>query len=173
MSVTAILFTVVVVLVALYLARDAITMRVSDKPKKEFWVNPDPNDPLMLAAVDKARATLPRFDALRAQYPRSSSLALGPLSQEGDMTPALVEEQTATGYLVRRAKNDETGVAVAEGEAFAVTPADIVDWIVYESEKKDRIHGGYTIRAVAAMADRDGIKIPVRSLLQLRKFVED
>lgn len=166
------IFTVLAILAAAYMLREAFVLRRASAGKRKFWVHFQPDDPLIVAAAAKARANLARFDALREQYPRYSSLALGPIREDGDTTPVLVKEKVSDGYLVCRARNQEDGTAVAEGESFVARTDDIVDWIVFENPQKDRIHGGYTLRAVVDIAERDGQPIPPNARRQFEKFVD-
>lgn len=169
---TGVIFTVLAILAAIYMAREAFIMWRSSTGKKKFWVRFLSNDPLIAAAAEKARDTLPLFEELRTKYPRYASLALGPIKEDGDTLPVLIRRKTGEGYIVRRARNEKDGYAVEEGEEFAVKTADIVDWIVYESEKKDRIYGGFTLRAVVDIAERDGVPVPPHAKRQFEKFVD-
>ena len=157
-----------------FIAYEMFNMGVATAPNDKFDVDITPSDPLIVAAAEKARATLHRFDALLLQYPKFSSLALGPIGDNGKINPALVRGRTeGGGYLVRRARTGAEGKTVEEGDEFEVQPAEIVDWIVYESERKERIHGGFTLRAVMDIARRDGVYIPKHALLQEQKFVTE
>lgn len=166
------ILTVLAILAAAYMLREAYVLWRGSTGKRKFWVHFQPDDPLIVAAAAKARANLARFDALREQYPRYSSLALGPIREDGDTTPVLVREKIGAGYVVCRARNQEDGTAVEEGEPFTARTEDIVDWIVFESPQKDRIHGGYTLRAVVDIAERDGQAIPPHARRQFEKFVD-
>ncbi|MDI1228411.1 MAG: hypothetical protein PSY14_12070 [bacterium] len=170
---TGVILTILAILAALFLVREHFVLWQSARKRSRFWVNFLPDDPILVAAAEKARATLPAFDALREQYPRYASLALGPIREDGDTTPALVREKLADGYIVCHAQNKKDGTAVEKGEPFTVRTEDIVDWIVYENEQKERIHGGYTLRAVVEIAERNGQVIPPFARRQFEKFVKD
>ncbi len=170
MSSYTVIFLLLAACAILYILRDAMLMKRALTPR-EMWVRFEADDPLMLAAAEKARATLADFDMLREKFPHYASLALGPLGANGDMNPVLVRGRTGEGYLVRRARNNPQGYATEEGPEFACKAEDIVDWIVYESIKKDRIHGGFTLRAVVDIARRDRVPIPPHVLKQEEKFV--
>ncbi len=167
-----VVLTILAVLAAIYMLHESFMLWRGTTRKRRFWVQFKPDDPLLLKAVDRARETLHVFDALREKYPRYSSLALGPIQEDGDTLPVLVCRKVPEGYVVQRARNQKEGYATPEGEEFTATPADIVDWIVYESEKKDRIYGGYTLRAVVDIAERDGLPIPPHARRQFEKFVD-
>jgi len=143
-------------------------------PPVRFDVSYTPDDPLIVAAAEKARATLPQFEELLKLYPRFSSLALGPIGVNGEVTPVLVKGKLAdgSGYVVRKART-ENGQTIEEGEEFTAKISDIVDWIVYESKKRDRIHGGYTLRAVMDIARRDEVYIPRHALEREKKFISE
>lgn len=170
---TGVILTILAVLAALFLVREHFVLWQGARKRSRFWVNFQPDDPILVAASAKARDTLPAFDALREKYPRYASLALGPIREDGDTTPALVREKVAEGYIVCHARNQKDGTAVETGEPFTARKEDIVDWIVYESEQKDRIYGGYTLRAVMEIAERNGQVIPPFARRQFEKFVKD
>ncbi|MDF3025017.1 MAG: hypothetical protein K0R10_2378 [Alphaproteobacteria bacterium] len=169
---TGVILTILAIAVALFLIREHFLLWKGSKQRRQLWVQFKPDDPLILAAAEKARALLPLFDSLREKYPRFSSLALGPIQEDGDTTPVLVRRKVPEGYMVCRAKNKKDGTATEVGEEFLAKTEDIVDWIVYESEKKDRIYGGYTLRAVVEIAERDGFHVPPPARRQFEKFVD-
>ncbi|MCC7037965.1 MAG: DUF2314 domain-containing protein [Alphaproteobacteria bacterium] len=169
---TGVILSILAILVALFLIREHFVLWSSSRQRSKLWVQFKPDDPLMIAAAEKARTLLPLFDTLREKYPRYSSLALGPIREDGDTTPALVRRKVDDGYIVCRAENRKDGTAVETGEEFLVKTEDIVDWIVYESEKKDRIYGGYTLRAVVEIAERDGFFVPAPARRQFEKFID-
>lgn len=162
------------VLAAGFIAFEMFKMGVATAPADKFGVEFSPDDPLILEAADKARATLPRFDALLLQYPRFSSLSLGPIGPGGTVTPALVKGRGADGsYIVRRARTFSDGTTVEDGDEFSCTAADIVDWMVYDNKFRDHIYGGFILRALLQIARRDGVYIPKHALRQEKKFVRD
>lgn len=170
MSATALVLLGLTLCALLYVLRDALLLKRA-QAKKLFRIEFSPDDPLMKAAAEKARATLPEFEKLQQEYPHHASLALGPIGPKGQMTPVLLRGRAADGYLVKRARNRADGSAAEYGPEFVCRVPDIVDWIVFESEKKDRVHGGFTMRALLAIARRDGKELPPHVLEQEKKFV--
>ena len=169
---TGAILSILALLAAVFFAREYFVLRKGEKQRRKLWVQFKADDPLILAAAEKARSLLPLFDTLREKYPRYSSLALGPIRDDGDTTPALVRRKVDEGYIVCRAENKKDGTAVETGDEFLAKTGDIVDWIVYESEKKDRIYGGYTLRAVVEIAERDGFFVPTHARRQFEKFID-
>ncbi len=169
---TSVILSILAIFVALFFIREHFMLWKGSRQRQEFWVPFEPDDPFIIAGAEKARSLLPLFDTLREKYPHYSSLALGPIRKDGDTTPVLVRRKVAEGYIVCRAENKKDGTATATGEEFLAKTEDIVDWIVYESEKKDRIYGGYTLRAVVEIAKRDGVYIPVPARRQFAKFID-
>ncbi|MDE1151464.1 MAG: hypothetical protein PW788_02910 [Micavibrio sp.] len=158
-----------------YIGAEMFDMQVKMRMRPtKFDVSYTPDDPLIVAAAEKSRATLPQFEELLKLYPQFSSLALGPIGPNGEVTPVLVKGKLAdgSGYIVRKART-EKGQTIEEGEEFTAKTGDIVDWIVYESKKRDRIHGGFTLRAVVNIARRDEVYIPAHALAQERKFISE
>ncbi len=166
-------FVVLSVVVTGWIGVEMLSMHAQTMTPKKFNVDVTPDDPLVLKAMEQARATLPRFDELMQKYPQFSSLVLGPVRADGGVNPVLVQAKTADGYIVRRAVNTPKGGAIASGDEFNIKNAEVIDWMVYESQKRDRIHGGFTLRAVTEIARRDGVPIPPHVLKQEKKFVTE
>ncbi len=166
-------FAILSVVVTGWIGFEMLTMHAKTTGRPQFRVDINPEDPLMLEAMQKARDALPRFEELRAKYPQFSSLVMGPVREDGGVNPVLVQSKTDTGYIVRRAINQPGGGAKVDGDAFEIKTDDIIDWMVYESQRRNRIHGAYTLRAVTAIARRDGVTIPTHVLKQEKKFVQN
>ena len=171
MSPMEITFVLLSLIICGWIVVELVSLQAQTNGRPQFKIDIKPDDPLVIEAMQKARATLPRFEELRAKYPQFSSLVMGPVREDGGVNPVLVQSKTADGYIVRRAVNQPGGGAKVDGDAFEIKNEDIIDWMVYESVKRNRIHGAYTLRAVTAIARRDGIAIPAHVLKQEKKFV--
>ncbi|ALU45724.1 DUF2314 domain-containing protein [Pseudoalteromonas rubra] len=130
----------------------------------------DPNDPLLLQAVADAKASLEEFKSLYRQFPKDAFVKLDFESDCG------VSEHL--GAHVEGIKGDEISV-------FLVTPPvthqgklahnytchfdDIEDWQI--TDKEGNIYGGFTQRAMFAIAEREGVELP-RELQEMQgKYV--
>jgi len=129
------------------------------------------DDPLMIDALAKAKASRQEFLAL-ARGPKENALVKLRFVSSSDQVEHLwaevlsvVSDQeldvllvtppvTHSGYLDRR---------------YRCKLDDVEDWQVLDPEGK--IHGGFTQRAMFAIARRDGIKLP-RKLQQQEKHYE-
>lgn len=142
-------------------------------PRPEFPpLNTSPDDPLMIAALAKAKASRAEFLAL-ARAPKESALVKLYFVSSSNQVEHLWAE-------VLEVVNDQ------ELEVRLVTPPvthsghldrlyrckldDIEDWQVRDAAGK--AHGGFTQRAMFAIARRDGVKLP-RKLLRQEKEYED
>ncbi len=119
-----------------------------------------PDDPLMLEALDKARASLPEFVARLQQAKESALVKLRFVSSSNDVEHlwanvlSLVSEQELEVQLV-------TTPVTHAGPLEAVRRCridEIEDWQVRDTTGK--VHGAFTQRAMFAIARRDGVRLP-------------
>lgn len=140
-------------------------------PRPEFPpLNTSPDDPLMLEALAKAKATIRQFLALlRAPY-QNALVKLLFVSSTKQVEHLWAEVQSV--------------VSDTELDVLLVTPpvthsgplerryickvADIEDWHVRDQAGK--VHGGFTQRAMFAIARRDGVRLPKQLLAQEREY---
>ena len=140
-------------------------------PRPEFPpLRTSPDDPLMLEALAKARATLGEFLSLVHAPGESAHVKLYFVSNSNQVEHVWAE--------VLSVPNDE------ELEVRLVTPpvthsgqlerlyhcklSDIEDWQVRDVQ--GRIHGGFSQRAMFAIARRDGIKLPKKLLEDEKEY---
>ena len=134
-------------------------------PRPEFPPIPtSPDDPLMREAFDQARASIQEFVALlraphrdalvKLQFVSNSNQVehlwaevLGPPAEETIEVRLVTPPVTHTGRLDRRR---------------TCAMADVEDWQVRDAAGV--IHGGFTQRAMYAIARRDGIPLPAKLL---------
>lgn len=123
-----------------------------------------PDEPLMVEAMDKARASLDDFRALLRAPHRHAIVKIRFLSN-GEQIEHLWAE------VLRAPADDKLDIRL-------VTPpithsgrlnrlrtcdlSDVEDWQVRDTSGK--IHGGFTHRAMFAIARRDGIELPAKLL---------
>jgi uncharacterized protein YegJ (DUF2314 family) len=119
-----------------------------------------PDDPLMLEALAKAKASLPEFLARLQQAKDSALVKLRFVSSSNDVEHlwanvlSLVSEQELAVQLVTTPVT-HTG---ALDPIRRCRLEDIEDWQVRDAAGK--VHGAFTQRAMFAIARRDGVKLP-------------
>ena len=119
----------------------------------------DPDDPLMLAAMERARASLDRFRALQARWPQDAFVKLRFTSSSGEVEHLAAhveawEDERLTVLLVTPPVT-HSGRVERRRE---IGPDEIEDWQVTAPD--GTIHGGFTQRAMFEIARREGIKLP-------------
>jgi uncharacterized protein YegJ (DUF2314 family) len=142
-------------------------------PKPDFApLETKPDDPLLIKAMDDARKSLAEFRALLSG-PRESALIKLHFVSSTDQVEHLWAE------VVEVINPQELGVRLVtppvthSGELDRLhrcTFEDIEDWQVRDSNGK--VHGGFTQRAMFAIAKRDGIKLP-KKLAELEREYGD
>ena len=132
----------------------------------------DPDDPLLLAAIEKARATLSAFRELFEKYPEDVFVKL------------LFESNTGTiehlAAHVEGIKGDQLQVQIVtppvthKGQLdrnYVCTFDDLEDWQVTDFE--GNIYGGFTQRAMFEIARREGVELPQELREMELKYVEN
>lgn len=131
----------------------------------------DTQDPIWIAAIARARDTLPRFRELADQRPNDAFVKYPlkttagavehvwgqVLSIEGDTVVASIETPPIDG-------------APATPPPYNLTAADIEDWRVESGDGK--IYGAYTARAQFEYARKHGHDIPAHMLEIERRLVD-
>ena len=142
------------------------------------WYTPRPefpplltkaDDPLMLEAMENARASLPDFVALLRAAPRHALVKLCFLSN-GDQVEHLWAEVLGAPVDDKLEVRLVTPPVTHTGRLNRLRTlafSEIEDWQVRDADGK--IHGGFTHRAMYAIARRDGIELPPK----LRKAEDD
>jgi uncharacterized protein YegJ (DUF2314 family) len=138
-------------------------------PRPDFPpLNTSPDDPLMIEALEKATRSLAEFQALVAAPNQHAFIKLRFVSSSEQVEYLWAE-------VVEVLSNDEFDVRLVTppvthsgslDRLWRCTPEDIVDWQVRDTNGK--IHGGFSQRAMFAIARRDGVKLP-RRLLEIEK----
>jgi uncharacterized protein YegJ (DUF2314 family) len=142
-------------------------------PKPDYApLETKPDDPLLMKAMDDARKSLSEFRTLLSE-PRESALIKLHFVSSSDQVEHLWAE------VVEVINPQELGVRLVtppvthSGELDRLhrcTFEDIEDWQVRDSNGK--VHGGFTQRAMFAIAKRDGIKLP-KKLTELEREYGD
>jgi uncharacterized protein YegJ (DUF2314 family) len=140
-------------------------------PRPEFPpLNTSPDDPLMIDALSKAKASLPDFLKFLKEPYENALVKLYFLSNTNQVEHLWAEVQSV--------------VSDTELDILLVTPPvshsgpldrryickldDIEDWQVRDMSGK--VHGGFSQRAMFAIARRDGVKLPKKLLAQEREY---
>jgi uncharacterized protein YegJ (DUF2314 family) len=118
------------------------------------------DDPLMLAAFARAKESRPRFLSLARAPHQHALVKLRFVSSSGEIEHLWAEVLEVLG-------DAELGIRLVTPPVTHSGPVerlhrcgidDIEDWQVRDAD--GRIHGGYSQRAMYAIARRDGVKLP-------------
>ena len=129
-------------------------------PRPEYPpLGTDPDDPLMLAAMERAQATLDRFRALQARWPEDAFVKLRFVSSAGEVEhlAAHVERMEGDRLSVLLVTPPVTHTGRLE-RTREIGIGEVEDWQVTEPD--GTIHGGFTQRAMFQIARREGIELP-------------
>lgn len=142
-------------------------------PRPDFEpLTTSPDDPLMVDALAKAKATVNQFLKLIRAPKESALVKLYFLSNSNEVEHLWAE-------VLEVLDDAELGVRLVtppvthSGELdrlYRCNVADIEDWQVRDAQGK--VHGGFSQRAMFAIARRDGIKLP-RKLLDVEHEYRD
>lgn len=142
-------------------------------PRPEFPpLMTSPGDPLMIEALDKAKATTRQFLEL-ARAPKQSALVKLRFVSSSDEIEHLWAE------VLEVMSDDELGVRLVTppvthaGElerVYRCRIRDIEDWQVRDAN--GRVHGGFSQRAMFAIARRDGGELPKELLEQEAEYLD-
>jgi len=135
-------------------------------PRPEFPpLQTSPDDPLMVDALAKAKASVSRFLEL-ARAPQQHALVklyfVSNSNQVEHLWAEVLEIVSESELRVRLVTPPVTHSGHLE-RLYQCSTEDIEDWQVRDSQGK--IHGGFSQRAMFAIARRDGVKLP-KKLLQ-------
>lgn len=138
-------------------------------PRPDFPpLQTSPDDPLMIEALAKARGSLDEFKR-RLNEPRESALVKLRFVSSSDQVEhvwAEVLELVSDTELGVRLVTPPVSHSGQLERLWRCTFDDIEDWHVRDSS--GRIHGGFSERAMFAIARRDGVSLP-KALLQREK----
>jgi uncharacterized protein YegJ (DUF2314 family) len=129
-----------------------------------------PDDPLMLEAMKLARERLPQFQDLLSRPYKSALVKLNFVSSTNQVEHLWAE-------VLEKLESGELGVRLVtppvthEGELERLQRCsfdDFEDWQVRAADGK--LYGGFTQRAMFAIARREGIELPKKLLEQERQY---
>jgi len=132
-----------------------------------------PDDPFMIEAEARAKATLTEFVAL-ARAPKDNALVKLRFVSNSDQVEHLwaeVLEVVSDRELKVRLETPPVTHTGHLDRVYVCTLDDVEDWHVRDAAGK--IHGGFTQRAMFAIARRDGVKLPKRLLEMERQYRND
>ena len=129
-----------------------------------------PDDPLLLEAMKLARERLPQFCDLLSRPYASAVVKLNFVCSTNQVEHLWAEvlESLGSGELgVRLVTPPVTHKGELE-RLYRCSFDDVEDWQVWDVDGK--LHGGFTQRAMFAIARRDGIKLPKKLAEQERQY---
>ena len=132
-------------------------------------LNTAPDEPLLLEAYQKARASLSEFRALFERYPKNAIIKLKFVSNSNQVEHLWAEVLEPAGeaeYRVRLVTPPVTHSGKLD-RLHICKEVDIEDWQVTDDEGKH--HGAFSQRAMYAIARRDGVTLP-KKLLAVEKY---
>ena len=132
-----------------------------------------PDDPLLIEAMEKARASLPQFLELARQQQDSALVKLRFVSNSDQVEHVwaeLLRVPSDTELDVRLVTPPVTHSGRLE-RLYTCNLDDVEDWYVRDPD--GRIHGGFTQRAMFAIARRDGVALPRKLRQQEAEFADD
>ena len=140
-------------------------------PRPDFPPLPTaPDDPLLLDALSKAKASLDEFKRLLRE-PRQHALVKVRFVSNSDQVEHLWAE------VLELVSETELGVRLVTppvthsgqlDRLWRCTFDDVEDWQVRDGA--GRVHGGFSQRAMFAIARRDGVKLPARLVEQEKEY---
>jgi len=127
----------------------------------------DPDDPLMKAAMEKAKNTLEQFKALYKKYPQDAFVKLYFVSNTNNVEHlgAYVEEMHDDQLKVILVTPPVSHRGHLDRE-YTCTFDDIEDWQITDAD--GNIYGGFTQQVMFKIARNKGIKLP-KELLEMEK----
>lgn len=150
--------TLALVIVLVLLVAGLLWFRSLSRPQYPPLAT-EPDDPLLLEARERARATIPRFRELLAAHPGDGILKLRFVSNADQVEYLWAEvlQVTPSGYDVRLITPPVTHSGTLERLRSCIDD-EIEDWEVTDAD--GRHHGAYSQRAMFAIARRDGVGLP-------------
>lgn len=140
-------------------------------PRPDFPpLSTSPDDPLMIDALAKAKGSLAQFLALLKAPKESALVKLRFVSNSNEVEhlwAEVLEVLSDTELGVRLVTPPVTHSGQLD-RLYRCDLKDIEDWQVRDSQGK--IHGGFSQRAMFAIARRDGVKLPRRLLAHEHEY---
>lgn len=158
--------TIVLVILLVLLVAGLLWYRSLSRPQYPPLAT-EPDDPLLLEARERARASIPRFRELLAAHPGNGILKLRFVSNSDQVEYLWAEvlAVTPSGYDVRLITPPVTHSGTLE-RLRSCTDDEIEDWQVTDAAGKH--HGAFSQRAMFAIARRDGVELP-RKLREIER----
>ena len=140
-------------------------------PRPDFSPLPtSPDDPLLLDALSKAKASLSDFKRLLRE-PREHALVkirfVSSSNQVEHLWAEVLEVLSETELGVRLVTPPVTHSGQLD-RLWRCTFDDVEDWQVRDTA--GRVHGGFSQRAMFAIARRDGVKLPRKLAEQEKEY---
>jgi uncharacterized protein YegJ (DUF2314 family) len=140
-------------------------------PRPDFPpLNTSPDDPLMVEALAKAKGSLGQFLAL-LKAPKDSALVKLRFVSNSNQIEHLWAEVLEVLSEKELGVRLETPPVTHSGHLdrlYRCDVDDIEDWQVRDTQGK--VHGGFSQRAMFAIARRDGVKLPPKLLAHEREY---
>lgn len=140
-------------------------------PRPDFQPLPtSPDDPLLLDALSKAKASLDDFKRLLREPRQDALVKVRFVSSSNEVEHLWAEVLELLG-------DTELGVRLVTppvthsgqlDRLWRCTFDDIEDWQIRDAD--GRVHGGFSQRAMFAIARRDGVKLPRKLLEQEKEY---
>ena len=131
-----------------------------------------PVDPLMIGALEKSKESIPEFLTLLNSPHENALVKLSFVSSTNEVEYLWAEVIGVVGK-TELDVNLVTPPVTHSGHLerrYVCNVEDIVDWQLFNSEGK--ICGGFTQRAMFAIARRDGVKLPKKLLKWEREYAD-
>jgi uncharacterized protein YegJ (DUF2314 family) len=142
-------------------------------PRPEFPPLPtSPDDPLLLEAMAKARASISTFLSLARQPNQGALVKLLFVSNSEaveHLWADLLEVVSDTELQIRLVTPPVTHSGHLD-RVYTCKIEDVEDWQVCDATGK--LHGGFTQRALFAIARRDGVELPRKLLEQEKQYTD-
>ncbi len=159
--------------IAIFLAAGVFMFVRWRSPRPDFPPLPTaPDEPLLLDAMKKARSSVSEFLELARARPETAVVKLHFTSNSNEVEhlwAELVEAPGPDGLQVRLVTPPVTHSGELD-RLYTCKIEDIEDWQVRDADNK--IRGGFTQRAMFAIARRDGVKLP-KKLLEIEREYAD
>jgi uncharacterized protein YegJ (DUF2314 family) len=140
-------------------------------PRPEFMpLETKADDPLLLQAMETARSTLPEFLRRLGEPRESAAVKLRFVSSSNQVEHLWAE-------VLERLGPEELGVRLVTppvthtgqlDRLYRCALSDVEDWQIGMSS--GQLHGGFTQRAMFAIARRDGVRLPAHLAEQERRY---
>ena len=129
-------------------------------PRPEFMpLSTEKNDPLLVAAMERARKSVDQFHTLYTKYPEDAFVKIQFTSSSGEVEHLAAHVEGIDGDMldILLVTPPVTHKGTVERRRL-IHISEIEDWQITEPD--GAIHGGFTQRVMFDIAHRDGIALP-------------